>query len=431
MIGDIARNRLVALCLDAQGDSCLNFFVGHPIHLTSSIKSSAPCWRIILPCCSHSSLIGYWLLTRSRKKPLLLVEERWFSTLLPLFPLRPKCRLPGLLLRLLLFLFQPADLCYLHMLFLRHGRGFQGELTQSAATVFADQQGGGAVEVHVAAAAQAAALFADGFQEGHAFFGQVVAFEALFHLLRVGLHEVFGGEQGHVVFLHGGGLDGTGQGQAVAAVTVFDFRPEDAGGIDEDQAAAQFDALLTLGHRRFVAGPGYLAAGQGVDEGGFAHVGNAGDQGGDGGGPVPFFVDHLLANIGQFAHRFRLVGGDGQGADGGVFLQVLEPLLGDDRVGQVAFAEQFQTGLVGTEILDHRVGAAVGQAGVDDFDDQIHLGQDLADLAGGLVHVAGEPVDAHKRVLPVCIEYQRIIADLLRRGVDRNRFALSHDGADF
>lgn len=283
----------------------------------------------------------------------------------------------------------------------------------------------------MAAAAQAAALFADGFQEGDAFAGQVIKFETFLHALRIGLHEVFGGEQGHVVFLHGGGLDGAGEGQAVAAVTVLDFWPEDAGGVDEDQAAAQFDALLALGHRRFVAGAGYLAAGQGVDEGGFAHVGNACDQGGDGGGPIALFVDHLLAEVRQFADGFRFVGGDGQGADGGVFLQVVEPLLGDVRVGQIAFAEQFQTGLVGTEILDHRVGAAVGQAGVDDFDDQIHLGQDLADLAGGLVHVAGEPVDAHKRVLPVCMEYRRIITDLLRRGVDRTRVAFSHDGLGF
>lgn len=272
-----------------------------------------------------------------------------------LLPLRLIRRLPGPLLRFLLLLFQPAYLRHLYMLLLRHGRGFQGELAESAAAVFADQQGGGAVEVHVAAAAQAAPLFADGFQEGHAVFGQVIAFEALFHLFRVGLHEVFGGEQGHVVFLHGGGLDGAGQGQAVAAVTVFDFRPEDAGGVDEDQAAAQFDTLLALGHRRLVAGPGYLAAGQGVDKGGFAHVGDAGDQGGDGGGPVPLFVDHLLAEVRQLANGFRFVGGDGQGADGGVFLQVVEPLLGDVRVGQVAFAEQFQAGLVGTEILDHRV----------------------------------------------------------------------------
>lgn len=343
-------------------------------------------------------------------------------------PLRLIRRLPGLLLRLFLLFFLSAYLRHLHMLLFRHGRGFQGELAQSAAAVFADQQGGGAVEVHVAAAAQAAPLFADGFQEGHAFAGQVVAFEALFHLLRVGLHEVFGGEQGYVVFLHGGGLDGAGEGQAVAAVTVFDFWPEDAGGVDEDQAAAQFDALLALGYSRLIPGPGHLAAGQGVDEGGFANVGNAGDQGGDGGGPVALFVDHLLAEVRQLADGFRFVGGDGQGSDGGVLLQVVEPLLGNGRVGQVAFAEQFQTGLVGTEILDHRVGAAVGQAGVDDFDDQVHLGQDVADFAGGLVHVAGEPVDAHKRVLPVCMKYRRIITDLPRRGVARTRFVFSQGG---
>ena len=155
--------------------------------------------------------------------------------------------------------------------------------------------------------------------------------------------------------------------------------------------------MLALGHCRFIPRFGDDAAGQIVDQGGFAHVGNAGDQGCDAGGAIRAFAGHFQGGIHQLADLFRLFGGDGQGAYAWILFQMGEPLFGDGGVGQVAFAKQFETGLVGPELLDYRVGAAIGQAGVYHFDDQVHLGKNVADFADGLVHVAGEPVDAHGR----------------------------------
>jgi hypothetical protein len=63
------------------------------------------------------------------------------------------------------------------MLFLGHGRGFQGDGAEFAAAVFVDEQGGGAVEVHVAALADTAALLADGFHKWHAFIREGAEFE--------------------------------------------------------------------------------------------------------------------------------------------------------------------------------------------------------------------------------------------------------------
>ena len=67
------------------------------------------------------------------------------------------------------------------MLFLCHGRGLKGDGAEFGAAVFVYQQGGGAVEVHVAAFADTTALLADGFQERYAFIRESLQFEALLH----------------------------------------------------------------------------------------------------------------------------------------------------------------------------------------------------------------------------------------------------------
>jgi len=74
---------------------------------------------------------------------------------------------------------------------------------------------------------------------------------------------------------------------------------------------------------------------------------------------------------------------------------MFQPLPGDKRIGQIRFAQQLQAWFAGAQLGQHRVGAAVRQPGIDDFDYQIHLWQYFPDLTGGLVHVAGKPVDAH------------------------------------
>ena len=72
------------------------------------------------------------------------------------------------------------------------------------------------------------------------------------------------------------------------------------------------------------------------------------------------------------------------------------PFVEDGRIGQVGLVEDDDRRLIADEGFDHGVGAAQGNAGVDEFDDDVDDLEIFLNQALGLGHMAGIPVDYHR-----------------------------------
>ena len=87
---------------------------------------------------------------------------------------------------------------------------------------------------------------------------------------------------GEFMFGEDGFLDGAQGGEDVSGFGVFEFVGKQAGGIEEFESRARGDAAQIPGEAGLGAGFGAAAAAEGVDDGGFARVGYAGDEGAQG-----------------------------------------------------------------------------------------------------------------------------------------------------
>jgi hypothetical protein len=184
-------------------------------------------------------------------------------------------------------------------------------------------------------------------------------------------------------------------GQVVAAFGDDDARPQHAGRVPQIKAVGQHQALLDLGDAGFVAGFGGALAGQGVDEGGLADVGNAADQ-------HPHGLDHgaargrqRVAGVDQAARGRGFAGVQLDGAGVGQAVVVVQPERRARGVGQVAFVEHLERGLAAGQLGQHGVGAGAGQARVQQLNDDINFLDALTDGFFGQVHVTGKPLDGH------------------------------------
>ena len=99
---------------------------------------------------------------------------------------------------------------------------------------------------------------------------------------------------GEFMFGEDGFLDCAEGGEDESGFGVFEFMGEQAGRIEEFEVFADGDAAQIAGKAGFGAGLSAAAAAEGVDDGGLARVGYAGDEGaqgaahGDGGGAAEF-----------------------------------------------------------------------------------------------------------------------------------------------
>ena len=76
-------------------------------------------------------------------------------------------------------------------------------------------------------------------------------------------------------------------------------------------------------------------------------------------------------------------------------LQPGQPLLGDDRVGQVSLVKHLDQRGIATQRRHQWILTTEGNPGVHHLDDEVHLGHDFLDLLSGLVHMPGKPVNGH------------------------------------
>ena len=184
-------------------------------------------------------------------------------------------------------------------------------------------------------------------------------------------------------------------GQVVTALLDDDARPQHAGGVVGIKVVGQHDALFQFGDTRLVAGFGGALALQGVDQGGFTHIGHAANQ-------HPHWLDHAAAQWGQQAARgdealggccFAGIQGDSAGVGQGVVM--CQPKGSAQGVGNILLIQDFEGGRAADQFGQHGVGAGAGHACVQQFDHHVGLFEALGDGFFGQVHVTGEPLDGH------------------------------------
>ena len=154
----------------------------------------------------------------------------------------------------------------------------------------------------------------------------------------------------------GGVFDGAGDGEFQADAGAFEFGPEDAGGVDQDDAVAEVDFLSAFGDGGFVADAGDFLAAERVDEGGFPDVGDADDHDAEGFAVAVLLEREFFDEAGQAFDVLLVVEVDGGGPDAALFAEVFLPEFGDFGVGEVGFGEEGDAG-------DVAVGAVGGFAG--------------------------------------------------------------------
>ena len=247
----------------------------------------------------------------------------------------------------------------------------------------------------MAAAAHRAALAADGFQHDKIFrlhIGQIVATG---QFGRVAALQGGDQRQRHAFFVHGVAAHCAAGGQVLAAGFVFDFRPQHAGGVEQNHIVGQLDALLRLGHRRLIAHLGHLAPGQRIDQRGFADVGNAADHQAQRLDAVHPVRGQLAAGGQDFLLGRAIAAVQGNGAGVALAGKPFQPGAGLCGVGQVLLIEDFQAGLVLDQRGQHRVGRGHRQTGVHHFNHHVNIGQLVGQFLLGLEHMAGKPLDTH------------------------------------
>ena len=196
-------------------------------------------------------------------------------------------------------------------------------------------------------------------------------------------------------------LHSTGKGQVHTGGLVFKLWPQDTGRIQQVQAGVHIDPLLATGDAGLVARLGGLFLCHLVDKGGFAHVGHPHHHG-------PHRAAHQALGL-PLLYLILQGGLDGGGKlidsfpvpgvglhDPPAFLtEPLPPHLIHSGVGLIRPVEDDEPGLLPHNLVDIRVAAGDGDAGVDDLRHQVYQLQIRLDLPSGFCHMAGIPLDIH------------------------------------
>ena len=195
-------------------------------------------------------------------------------------------------------------------------------------------------------------------------------------------------------------LDRACKGKTLANLGVVELRPQDTGGVQQLQCGVHRHPLLGAGHTGTILGSGGLALGHLVDKRGFPHVGDAQHHHADG-------TAHLsLFGVGRQLLLQQLPDGGGKffraRAALGVGLQHRKALRPEGRcpflrLGGIRLIHPVQhdhPGLPRRQLVHIRVAAGLGDAGVHDLTDCVHV----ADLGGDhpfcFCHVAGKPAQS-------------------------------------
>ena len=79
---------------------------------------------------------------------------------------------------------------------------------------------------------------------------------------------------------------------------------------------------------------------------------------------------------------------------------MLCPCLVGSRIGQIALVQYDETPFILNQLINDRISAGNGNAGIDDFDDDIDHFQILRDQRPSLFHMSRIPVDMFHHAFP-------------------------------
>ena len=279
---------------------------------------------------------------------------------------------------------------------------FQRDAAPGAGAKVVDRNLGGLLQVHPSAGQQPAAFAAQRVEQVFVADGrQVVELVARLQAVSVAVAHPRQQVHRHVFLIVGIAADAAAGRQVVAGLGDGDARPQHARRVEQVEVAGQLDALFDLGDARLVTGLGRALAVQGVDQGRLADVGNAADQ-------HPQRLDHAAAQrcqrptrLDQLARRRCRAGVERQCVGADLGLVVRQPQGGAFGVGQVLLVEDLQGRLAAGQVGQQGVGAGARQPGIEQFDDDVDVGQAFGDGLLRRMHVTGKPLNGHE-ALPLC-----------------------------
>ena len=276
------------------------------------------------------------------------------------------------------------------------GRRFQRDATHGSGAEIVDHNLGRLLQIDPLAALQGTALAANGFEKFLVVQGPngVELVARCQQVCVVGL-EVIEQFECHFLFVEGVAANGAAGGQVVAALGHNDARPQHAGRVVKIKVVRQRNALFELGNAGFIAGLGGTFAGQGVDERGLAHVGDAADQHTHGLDHATPVRRQLKTGLDQRLGRCGHAGIQRQRTRSRQRVVMRQPVRCARGISQILLVEHLERGLASGEFGQHRVGAGARQAGVEQLDHHIDVLDALADRLLRQMHMTGKPLDSH------------------------------------
>ena len=219
---------------------------------------------------------------------------------------------------------------------------------------------------------------------------------------------------GQLLRIHNILFDRAGICQLHTHIGIFKFGPQNTGGIQQKQPIIHRHPLLTSGNTGTVFCLGTLSAGNLVDQCGLANIGNSNDH-------HTQRAVHALCGISlNFLLQYRTDSGLKIGNSLSAFAircqcchstaaKPGDPPFRCVRIRQIRPIQNNNTGFICTNGIYIRVSAGHRDPGIHDLTNRIHLLQICFDLAAGLGHMTGIPLNihtfkAHQDIAPILLK---------------------------
>ena len=277
--------------------------------------------------------------------------------------------------------------------------GFKADTPQFAGAIFGQQDDGGFLYVQLAAAPfeQTTALLCDRFDQADAVHFAHIQIKAFGEAFRIARQQVVGEMFGYFFLDHRVASDRVNRREHIAVFFMFDLGPHQSGGIGQRHVVVDLVALLRLGDSGFVADIGNAALEQHIHQCGFADIGYAHDHQAQWFMIVVAMRGERLAETGYFRCIGRALAAECDGFHAFLPVVIVQPLLRDDRIGEVDLVEYLQTRALAVfaQLADHRVATRLGRARIQHFDDHVREFHRFGRFSAGRGHVTRKPLYCH------------------------------------
>ena len=110
--------------------------------------------------------------------------------------------------------------------------------------------------------------------------------------------------------------------------------------------------------------------------------------------------NQFLAKRGNSCNFCRIPARNSNSMNTRLTIETVQPGFGHNRIGEIAFVQDFQTGTLPmeTQFLNHGIAAGRRKAGIQNLDNQIGCFHRFRGPFSGRIHVPREPLNCH--ILP-------------------------------